>query len=91
MTYAIVKNVVSPARISVVNRAFLISFSFRFVSDTNVWREEAKLTCPQPSRRKTRPNVEAPRKVLSLSRWYLRVPIVRRRCIKNGIPGPENK
>ncbi len=41
-----------------------------------IWRKMAKQTCPQPSSRKTRPNVEAPMNVLTLSRYNRKDSIV---------------
>jgi hypothetical protein len=56
MMYAIVKNVVSPARISVMNFEPFRSFGWDHQSMSN--SGSAKLTCPDPSSRKTLPNVD---------------------------------
>lgn len=73
-----VKNVVSPARISVVNLVFLISKGFIANQRVIVSIEQIrKLTCPDPSRRKIRPKVDEPIETLMYSTYSRMLSIVK--------------
>jgi hypothetical protein len=55
-----VKKVVSPARTSVVNLVFWISWSLTHVSERVSEIGSVEPTCPEPSRRNIRPKVDLP-------------------------------
>ena len=69
--YAMVKNVVNPARISVMNLAPFRSFSYNISVNGLLKVERPGLTWPDPSRRNTLPNVDVEMFASSLSIEFL--------------------